>query len=798
MSETKAPLPARPYVPFTFYLMVTDILLVRLVLSRGDGWRALGVIACLGTIAGAGLTLVARHHRHKGGHMGTMARMVCVLVLSSLLAVLVATTALGRLDACESLLSERPVSEWELRITTEGRATVGGQRCQASVSVDGVRRGDVWVTTQDEYGIGMMIRGVGRFSPNADDEFSRSNRLRGIAGSVRMVRVQETREPEGVYALVMAAREGALRLIDPDADDARAIVAGSICGSRRAMDARGLTDDFATCGVAHLVAVSGGHLAIVSSVAARLLALTALAPSARAVLLLACDVLFVVFCGAPVSAVRALLMVLASSGAQLVGRRNHSLSCACVVAASIVLVDPFAAGQLGFLLSVSSVVGLCLFSPYAAYALRALLPRRPRSVPWRLPCGRALSRAFDAFADITAATLVAQVVTLPIVGPAFGSFALVSTVANLVLGPLFELLITAGLLACVAPLAPVRVGALLVCDGSGSLAADAVRRMSRIPLASLRVDVPGWVLWLVVVTASALLVWRWPKVNPRKVRIALGGAAAVLSVLLVRWALFAPPSVRILDVGQGDAILVQDGPSAVLVDSGPDERVADELARLHVFRLDAVVLTHLHDDHYGGMSSLCGVVRCDRVIVARGVREHLSGEAAEAVRRLVGDRVEEVSWGDGLRVGNFGLRVIWPEQDVDGSHNADSIELYLSYRDGDRILTGLLTGDAERDETGPAVSHAHLGKLDFLKVGHHGSEVSIGDGTARTISPELSVASAGEGNRYGHPSATCIDTLERVGSRFLCTKDVGTVELLPEGGGFLVRTARPRPAPDVA
>ena len=175
-----------------------------------------------------------------------------------------------------------------------------------------------------------------------------------------------------------------------------------------------------------------------------------------------------------------------------------------------------------------------------------------------------------------------------------------------------------------------------------------------------------------------------------------------------------------------------------------------------------------------------------------------SREAAEAVRRLVGDRVEEVSWGDGLRVGNFGLRVIWPEQDVDGSHNADSIELYLSYRDGDRILTGLLTGDAERDETGPAVSHAHLGKLDFLKVGHHGSEVSIGDGTARTISPELSVASAGEGNRYGHPSATCVDTLERVGSRFLCTKDVGTVELLPEGGGFLVRTARPRPSPDVA
>ena len=89
-----------------------------------------------------------------------------------------------------------------------------------------------------------------------------------------------------------------------------------------------------------------------------------------------------------------------------------------------------------------------------------------------------------------------------------------------------------------------------------------------------------------------------------------------------------------------------------------------------------------------------------------------------------------------------------------------------------------------------AMQAAHLGKVDFLKVGHHGSRVSLSQELAARLSPGVAVASAGEGNEYGHPDPTCVSLLERAQASFYCTKDVGTVTLLPQGNGCLVRTER--------
>lgn len=114
-------------------------------------------------------------------------------------------------------------------------------------------------------------------------------------------------------------------------------------------------------------------------------------------------------------------------------------------------------------------------------------------------------------------------------------------------------------------------------------------------------------------------------------------------------------------------------------------------------------------------------------------------------------------------------------------------------------MTGLLTGDAERDETGEVVDSGRVGRIDFLKVGHHGSRVCLTPSETKALSPILSVASAGEGNSYGHPSEEAVDMLEDVGSRFFCTKDVGRVVVVPGSGGLEVSCERvPEPLPDVA
>ena len=96
----------------------------------------------------------------------------------------------------------------------------------------------------------------------------------------------------------------------------------------------------------------------------------------------------------------------------------------------------------------------------------------------------------------------------------------------------------------------------------------------------------------------------------------------------------------------------------------------------------------------------------------------------------------------------------------------------------------LLTGDTERDELARYVRE--VGDIDVLKLGHHGSKVSVDSASLDVLDPEVAIASAGEGNSYGHPDLTCVDVVEKSGARFLCTKDVGDITITPGEQGVRV------------
>ncbi|MBQ9006442.1 MAG: ComEC/Rec2 family competence protein [Atopobiaceae bacterium] len=683
------------------------------------------------------------------------------------------------------------VSRWGFEALSDALPTQSGFRCRARMFGGDGPSGVIWLSCAESLERGDVVWGVGRYAPNADDEWGRASRMQGVWGSVRLVVIQSRARVGGPSGILLNLRRAIRQVLDPKGSDGRAVLAGCLIADRRFLVERDLDDLFAQCGVAHLVAVSGSHLVVVSSFVARALDRLRLEPTMRVFVLIALTGAFVVLCGAPASAVRAWLMSSLADGGRLLGRRGDAVSSVSVVALSMTLMDPALSGQAGFLLSVTCVLALSLYSRYVAYLIGLLLPdvRLPRSVPSEVRIR--LRSCHKDVVDGIAASLVCLVASLPLVMSMKGSVSLVGPLLGLPLSALISLGMSAGLAgACLSAVFPAGRVSLSLAEAFVTLALRLMGVASQAPLTSivLGTSTDAVTLTVLLLAVAVLVVWPLPTARTMRTVLFLLLGLAVNFALL--WTVFAPARICVLDVGQGDAILVQDGWHAILVDTGPDGSVAKALARKHVLRLDAVVLTHLHDDHYGGVDDLVGVVPCGRVIVAQGVAVNVPPDLEEGIRHLTGKPCEEVSYKDVIRVGGFALEVVWPHGAVVGDANPDSLILAVSYQGKSGTMSALLTGDAEEEELDGLIASGDLPDVDVLKVGHHGSETSIRLDQARLLDAELAVASAGKDNSYGHPKEECVQNLTEAGTRFLCTIDAGDVEIRPTSTGVACLTTK--------
>ena len=773
--------PVRPSLPPTLYALVVAIIVSRGCLGSGAApplGHALALAALAVLIGGISLRLL----RNRQG----LALTVCLCLAVAVVCLGLCTVQFELARRFVEAMARAPISQWEFVVESDASSTQRGFRVRARAYGSDGETGSVWLTGEEELSRGDVLQAIGTFSALGDDDWARTSRMQGVWGAVSIARITSNRHVGGFEGWLLDVRSHAVEHLGAFASDERAFLAGCVLGDRRALRARGLDDLFSRCGMSHLVAVSGAHIAVVGSLVTMLVERWRLKPRMRLGLVLVVTGLFVCVCGAPPSAVRAWAMSGFSTVSVVIGRRRDGRAAASLVGLAMALVDPGVTGQLGYLLSLSCVIALGVFGRYAAYVLEVLVPHvwvpRGTKAERRIWLGRQRRTLLSGLA----ASLVAQLAGAPIALPLFGQLSLVGPLANVVVTVPMSATLGLGLAAvCSMPLPALSTSTLFACDVVTHLLLLILRWFAALPLACVPVSVDGTRAWTVLIVGYLVLYATWPRLTRRWVLAPVGAAVVALGCLLASWRYLAPARIVILDVGQGDAILVQDGGAAILVDTGPDDAVVSALAREHVLHIDAVVLTHLHEDHVGGIDEIAKGVGFDEVIVAQGVDlEEVDDVVAAGATRPV--HVVEVGYGDTLQVGSFTMRVISPVGRVSGNENADSIELLVAYERGGRSLTALLTGDAERDETGAAIARGDVGDIDLLKVGHHGSDISIRAEDARALSPELSVASAGRGNRYGHPRPECIGILEAAGSRFLCTIDCGDIDVRPGERGFAV------------
>jgi competence protein ComEC len=234
----------------------------------------------------------------------------------------------------------------------------------------------------------------------------------------------------------------------------------------------------------------------------------------------------------------------------------------------------------------------------------------------------------------------------------------------------------------------------------------------------------------------------------------------------------APPvsglRIEVLDVGQGDAILLQPARApALLVDGGPPgDDLAGKLEAAGAERLGAAIVTHDQSDHAGGIEELLGNYPVARLVYAR-----LGRQLLDDARAAGANPVQAVA-GSELRSGGLRLEVLWPPHELltEAMPGTDPNQLALVLLVRWRDFSMLLTADAEAEAV-----PLDPGPVDVLKVAHHGSDDAGLAALLDRIHPELAVISVGADNSYGHPTGATLATLAGHGVRTLRTDQEGDV-----------------------
>ena len=627
-------------------------------------------------------------------------------------------------------------------------------------------------------GCGVALGCAGLASASA----SRMRRLAWIAGAalaiVAALRVGFPVGPPGgvgAFADLRAALGEPLRRLVPEPESG--ILIGIALGDRGSVGAD-LAYAFSRSGTSHLLAISGFNMTLVASAVAALLR-GRCGARVRAVATVAAVVLYSLLVGLGASVMRSAVMATVTSLGLAFGRRSAAANGLCAAVAVMLAIDPGTIDDPGFLLSAGATAGLLAFQAPLAARL-AWLP----------------SLVGDGLATTIAATLP----TLPIVAGIFGRVSLVSPIANLIAVPLFPALMATSV-------ATIAAGALsLDVARPFALAAYAVAFVLRIvvesaaglPLAS--VDVPRGPLTalvlLVLCAAAVIVARRLPLVLPRLTVSApalpsrRAVALAVVPILLVAAiagtlvATAAPAfRVRALDIGQGDAFLVEAGGTLALIDGGPDpNRLLAELgASLPAWRrrIDVVALTHAHIDHGAGLVAVLDRYDVGLAVAPRGLNV---GPLADAWNARIAARHiarADVSAGSVVRFGPARIRVLAPNDDP----LVDVPSLVLRLELGSVSI--LFSGDATEAAQADLLLRPDSLRARIYVPPHHGAATPYATALASAVKPELALISVGLDNRYGHPTAETLAALAGVPT-YRTDRD-GTVEVRAEGARLVVR-----------
>jgi competence protein ComEC len=588
---------------------------------------------------------------------------------------------------------------------------------------------------------------------------------------------------EAAASLRARVRRAVARWVTPHDAVAGAIVTAVLIGDRTGLPGE-VRARLQAAGTYHVIAISGGNIAILAAALAALLAVAGVRGRVAAAVIIGGVLGYGSIVAAGPSVSRATTMAVTYLVARVLDHRSPPWNAMAVSAGALACASPLDVGNVGFALT---------FGATAAIVEAARRVREGLSVPgWaRWPVATVL------------ASVAVEIALMPIGAVAFSRVTAAGLLLNLFAIPLMTIAEIGGLVVALADGAPA------IPQAAGLIAAKAadalVRSASLVEVApwlTTRVPPPHVVLVIAYYLAlSVALVARTRRVN-RAAGVVLAGCllAIVVGAPGILWP-SARSTLRLIafDVGQGDALLLElPTGQNVMIDTGGvgfgssgfdiGARVlAPALWARGVRRLNTLALTHGDPDHIGGAATLADAFAPRSVWVGIPVDGYAPLDEVLAAARRAGARVTQrlagASWTDGA----VSLRVLHPkppEWERQRVRNDDSLVIEVRYGDVAMLLTGDMSAGIERSLI-PQLSSA---KVRILKVAHHGSRTSTSAELLAAWRPQLAVISCGRGNRFGHPAPEVLGRLEAAGATVFRTDRDGQITIETNGHDVWTRT----------
>lgn len=564
-------------------------------------------------------------------------------------------------------------------------------------------------------------------------------------------------------------RSGVSQIFESVLEETNASLATAmVLGDKKGLDSE-IKELYQKNGIAHLIAISGLHIAMIGGSLYRMLRGFTGSYPISAVLGVGFILLYGVMTGLSGATVRAVIMLITSMGADVFGRRYDGLSAIAIALLVMLVLNPYQLTQVGFQLSFGAVIGIALIHPL----WKLYFPKLPKIL------------------EGLCVSISVQLVLTPIMLFYFYEIPMYSVLVNVIVVPVMSILL----------------GALLLCGGLGLVSI----KLATIPafianlifelygaICKLSESLPGhtlctgsvkpfWIFLYYLVLGSA--VWL---LYQRKKKLALWAGLFIVLLFVV---LYLPPKLMVcmFDVGQGDGIYIRTpNRTHILVDGGSSTKnkvgkyvLKNGLKYYGAATLDYVFISHSDSDHYSGINELLEEdwidIKC--VVLPAITNPDEAYQELVYLARNRGCQIFYMKKGDSLEVDGVSFQCLAPVEQIYIDKNAGSIVLQMSYGAFDMLFTGDLIAEEECK-----IVNDIKGTLEVLKVAHHGSATSTSAPFLECLQPVIACVSVGERNRYGHPAREVMDRLEQFVEKIYLTKDNGAITIETDGNAYEVHT----------